>query len=62
MNVIWRFYRDQNQRWKWQRLSVDRAVLAESASAYKEYDSCLADAQKSGHDYQPSQAKLIRGR
>ena len=62
MNFIWRFYIDQNQRWKWQRLSVDRTVLAESHTGYKEYEGCLANARDNGHVYQPSQAKLIRGR
>ena len=38
MNVIWRFYLDHNHRWKWQRMSADRTVIAESAAAYKEYE------------------------
>jgi hypothetical protein len=62
MNFIWRFYVDSNQRWKWQRLAVDRTVLAESATGYPEYEGCLANARDNGHVFQPSQEKLIRGR
>ena len=58
-NTIWRFYTDQNHRWKWQRLSVSRQVIAESHTAYKDYESCLTDAKDSGHVYLPSQAKVI---
>jgi hypothetical protein len=62
MNVIWRFYLDHNHRWKWQRMSADRTVIAESAAAYKEYEGCLADAGNNGHVFQPSQPKLVHGR
>jgi len=62
MNFIWRFYMDPNHRWKWQRLSVDRTVIAESNTGYKEYEGCLANARDNGHVFQPSQEKLIRGR
>ena len=62
MNIIWRFYLDPSRRWKWQRLSADRTVVAESTAAYKEYEGCLADARNHGHVFQPSQEKLIHGR
>ena len=61
MNFIWRFYMDHNRRWKWQRLAVDKTVLAESTSAYKEYAGCLANARDNGHVFQPSQPKLVKG-
>ncbi len=62
MNIIWRFYMDPNQRWKWQRLSADRSVVSESASAFGEYDGCLADARENGHVFEPSQPRLVHGR
>lgn len=62
MNFIWRFYLDQNHRWKWQQLSVDRTVIAESSAGYKEYEGCLANARDNGHVFQPSQEKMVRGR
>jgi hypothetical protein len=61
MNIIWRFYRDPDHRWKWQRLTADRTVVAESSAAYKEYEGCLADAHANGHVFHPSHAKLAHG-
>jgi hypothetical protein len=60
-NLIWRFYMDHNHRWKWQQLSVHREVIAESHTAYKDYEECLSDARGNGYDFQPSQAKLVPG-
>ena len=59
MNLIWRFYTDDKQRWKWQRLSVSREVITESHAAYKEYERCVADAKDNGYIFQPSQARLM---
>ncbi|MBI3043784.1 MAG: DUF1508 domain-containing protein [Betaproteobacteria bacterium] len=61
MNYIWRFYMDQDRRWRWQRLSADRVLVAESRTAYKEYEGCLANAQVEGYVFHPSQPKLIQG-
>lgn len=60
MNSIWRFYVDQDRRWRWQKLSVDHALIAESRAAYKEYEGCLANAQDEGYVFEPSQARLVR--
>lgn len=60
MNFIWRFYVDPDHRWRWQRLSSDRSVVAESRAAYKEYEGCLANAKDEGYVFHPSQAKLVR--
>lgn len=60
MNVIWRFYVDGQQRWKWQQLSADRSVVAESAKAYKDYESCLANAQGQGHEHLPSIGRRVQ--
>lgn len=62
MNVIWRFYLNEQQRWKWQQLAVDRSVVAESAKAFKEYEACLANAQGQGHEYLPSQGMRVQAR
>ena len=58
VNLIWRFYTDENHRWKWQQLSVSREVITESSSAYKEYEGCVADAKSKGYVFHPSQARL----
>jgi hypothetical protein len=58
MNYIWRFYVDQDRRWRWQRLTMDRVVVNESRTAYKEYEGCLVNAQNEGYVFHPSQAKI----
>ena len=62
MNIIWRFYTDLDYRWRWQHLAVDRTVIAESRTAYKEYEGCLADARDQGYVFHPAQSKLAHGR
>jgi hypothetical protein len=53
MNLIWRFYSDSDQRWRWQHLSFSGAVLAESSKAYAEYEGCLASATEQGYVFLP---------
>jgi hypothetical protein len=60
MSVVWRFYMDQDRKWRWQQLGADRVLLAESRSAYKEYEGCLANARLEGYVFQPAQSKLLR--
>ena len=62
MNLIWRFYRDQERQWRWQRLSVAQAVVAESTHAYKEYEGCVANAQGQGYVFQPPQTTRVQPR
>jgi len=62
MNVIWRFYLDGGQHWKWQQIGVGQAVVAESSKGYSDYDSCLADAQDLGYVFLPAQRKQAPGR
>ena len=56
MNFIWRFYRDPERLWRWQRLSTDKSVVAESPAAYHEYEGCIANAQQEGYVFEPTQA------
>jgi hypothetical protein len=56
VNHIWRFYTGQDQKWRWQCLTVHHEVIAESQAAYKDYEGCLADAQKKGYVLQCSPA------
>jgi hypothetical protein len=62
MNVIWRFYMDQQGQWRWQQMNIDRAVLCESMSGYATYDACMGDASARGYTYQASQAGTIAPR
>ena len=59
MNYIWRFYVDPDRRWRWQRLSPDRSLVAESQAAYKEYENCVTNARDEGYDFQPSQDRRV---
>jgi len=61
MNSVWRIYRDEDHWWRWQRVSTDRVVLAQSRTRFSEYDRCLADAESNGYLFQPSQSKRVRG-
>ena len=53
-NVIWRFYSDPANRWRWERLAFDGTVLEHSASGYKLYEGCLANACERGYLLLPS--------
>jgi hypothetical protein len=60
MNIIWRFYMDQERRWRWQQLGADRSLLAESRTGYREYEGCLADAKDMGYVFEPAQVKHLK--
>ncbi len=53
-NQIWRFYADAEQKWRWERLTFDGTVLAQSKSGYADYEGCLANATKAGHVQMPA--------
>ena len=55
---IWRFYKEGDSGWKWQRLSVNKVVMAESRATFAEYADCVNDATQRGYQPQPSQEKL----
>lgn len=57
MNLVWRFYVDQEGQWRWQQVAVDRSVVADSPRSFKVYDECLADAERRGYKFSPSQAR-----
>jgi hypothetical protein len=69
MNMIWRFYVDERHLWRWQQLSVNRAVIAESPGAFDAYVACLENAAEQGYVFVaaktkplPANAKLAKGR
>jgi hypothetical protein len=53
-NIIWRFYSDCAHQWRWECLAFDGTVLKHSASGYKLYEGCLADACEMGYVSLPS--------
>ncbi len=62
MNVIWRFYMDDGQRWNWQQIGAGQAVVAESPKGYSNYDACLANAIDVGYVFLPAQRKQAPAR
>ena len=58
MRVTWRFFVGKDMRWRWQQLSDDRSVVAESRSSYDDYERCVAAAQSKGYVYEVTQGKL----
>jgi hypothetical protein len=57
VSLVWRFYMDADQQWRWQHLTVEGAVVSESGTGHAEYESCLADARENGHLFEPAQPK-----
>jgi len=62
MHVIWRFFVDANHRWKWQQIGDGRSVVAESASGYVNYESCMENARAQGYVFLTSKGQRPRGR
>jgi len=62
MNVIWRFYIDDGQRWNWQQIGAGQAVVEASPKGYSNYEACLANAVDRGYVFLPAQRKQAPGR
>jgi len=60
MKVTWRFFVDSDMRWRWQQLTTDRAVIAESQASYDDYEGCIAAARSVGYVFEAAQGKLVR--
>jgi hypothetical protein len=60
VKVIWRFFVGEDMRWRWQQLTVDRAVVAESRSSYDKYERCVTAAQSKGYVFEAAQDRLAR--
>jgi hypothetical protein len=59
MRVIWRFFNEQNTGWRWQQVSIQQGVIAESETAYDDYESCMDAAKATGYVHERSQEKLV---
>ena len=62
MNVIWRFFVDGNQHWKWQQIGAGQSVVAESAKGYTNYEACMEDARDQGYVFTASKGRRPPGR
>jgi hypothetical protein len=56
--VKWRFHRATDQRWRWQKITADHVVIAESLTSFAAYSDCVADASSRGYKPPPSPAGL----
>jgi hypothetical protein len=45
-----------DHKWRWELLAFDQTVLKASAGKYKEYETCLADAEEHGYHFSPSRS------
>jgi hypothetical protein len=57
MTFAWRFF-NEPAGWKWQQLSADREILAESRASYPTYDACIRAAASRGYSFVASQSHL----
>ena len=55
MNLIWRFYRDEQRKWRWQQMTTGQDIVMESPAGHADYDHCVADARKRGYEFASSQ-------
>ena len=55
--ATWRFFSSASG-WKWQKLTGDREVLAESINTHSTYDECVRDATSRGYAFVASQDHL----
>jgi hypothetical protein len=60
MRRIWRFFATDDGRWRWQQLTDDRMLIAQSALTYVDYEQCIASAQAAGYVYEAPQKRIAR--
>lgn len=58
VTVTWRFFAGEDARWRWQQLTTDRVVIAESRLSYSTYEDCILAARSRGYTYVPAQKKV----
>jgi hypothetical protein len=56
--VKWVFHRGPDLRWRWQKTSVSKGVLAQSNLSYGSYCDCLSGAKSQGYKEWLPPAKL----
>lgn len=50
MNDKWRFYRDSNDQWRWQRIASNGRIVGSSSEGYQNLTDCQANARRNGWD------------
>jgi uncharacterized protein YegP (UPF0339 family) len=60
MNLIWRFYRDQNRHWRRQLLAFNHDIIAQLAAGYNGYEDCVEEAGAKIYVSLPSQSVKVK--
>jgi hypothetical protein len=60
--VKWRFHRGLDQRWRWEKMAAEGAVIAGSGGSFASYVECIADAVSNGYKHLPSASGLVEPR
>ena len=60
MDIVWRFFQDGEQKWKWVKMNSGDCMLAESQHVFPDYEACLADAKLNGYAFLPAQVGTRR--
>ena len=56
--VKWRFRRGTDQLWRWQKMTADQSIIAESRKSFAGYAECIADAAAEGYVHPPAASGL----
>ena len=57
MQIIWRFYQDARRHWRWEKIGPGYAVVGKSSSSFRDYETCMGDAQAAGYVFQAPRGK-----
>ena len=53
-SLKWRFHRGVDDKWRWQKMSADNTVIADSGSGFETYEQCVRDAAAAGYRDPPA--------
>jgi hypothetical protein len=59
---MWRFFQNEQGKWKWQKIGMDREIIDEAMLGFHDYASCMNDAVACGYQYSPSQPCSVKAR
>src|SRR5437868_12183893 len=53
-SLKWRFHRGIDDNWRWQKMSADHTVIAQSRTGFQTYEQCVSDAVAAGYRDPPA--------
>ena len=48
MNDKWKFYKDAENQWRWQRTAPNGNIIGASTEGYKNKTDCVGNARRNG--------------